>query len=105
MTNKDLQREYRRLNERFFGGQLPMDATVKFSDMDRSDLGLCSGETIEISNAIKNIDNFVYVVLLHEMAHLSLPEYAGYPSEGGHGMRFQAELVRLFNAGAYDNLL
>lgn len=47
------------------------------------------------------------VLLLHEMAHAALEStYIGHPnSNPGHGMIYQAELYRLFMAGAYDGLL
>lgn len=47
------------------------------------------------------------ILLLHEMAHAVLEgSYKGHPSRNpGHGMVYQAELFRLFHAGAYDSLI
>lgn len=47
------------------------------------------------------------ILLLHEMAHAALDStYIGQATDDpGHGMIYQAELYRLFMAGAYDGLL
>ncbi len=107
VTNKELRSEYRRLNERFFGGSLPEDTTVRFGDLeDEDEDGYCAEDEIVIDKDLRKHGDLASIILLHEMTHLSLgPSYRGYPSDDGHGMRFQAEIVRLFEAGAYDGLL
>lgn len=52
-------------------------------------------------------ESYMCILLLHEMAHAALEAtYIGHPCiNPGHGMIFQAELYRLFHAGAYDGML
>jgi hypothetical protein len=52
-------------------------------------------------------ESIACILLIHEMAHAVLEGiYFGHPSHNpGHGMIYQAELYRLFLAGAYDGLL
>lgn len=103
---KQLKIFYDELNERFFNNDLPKRATVKFSDMEEDGLCTCSEKLIEIHKDLQRHPDLMIVVLLHEMGHLKLSDdYVGMPTTASHGMRFQAELVRLFKAGAYDNVL
>ncbi len=48
----------------------------------------------------------IFIRLIHEMTHADIEgTYVGQKwGEQDHGMIFQAELVRLFKAGAYDGL-
>lgn len=98
MTNRDLQRWYRRYNKEYFGGKLP-PARVRFAKiawMGEAYLG--SGE-IYINVLLKKWERGgARFTLLHEMAHLSLP------ASVDHGPRFQKEMLRLAKAGAFNGV-
>src|ERR1700674_1351068 len=106
MTNAQLQKEFYRLNERFFDGRLSCE--VRFQAMPGVD-GLFNPryQRIAIKSSLKSSSSLVSIVLLHEMAHadLELRGYRGYPGDGGHGMLFQVELDKLYRMGCYDGLL
>ena len=110
MTNKDLQKHFKLLNECFFNNRLE-SIKVSFGEFEKDDsmdgvydLG---DRHIFLIAGLKEFPNFLTTVLLHEMAHadLDLRGYRGYPSDGGHGGAFQVELDRLYRAGAYEGLL
>lgn len=65
--------------------------------------------SIVVSEKLRNHDSLALICLHHEMAHakLALDGYVGgtVVKDRHHGMRFQAELDRLYKAGAYDGLL
>jgi hypothetical protein len=63
-----------------------------------------STKTIYIEKAATVSEKFSRIALLHEIIHINLIEDGGDPDEG-HGVRFQAEVRRLFEAGAYKKLL
>jgi hypothetical protein len=63
-----------------------------------------SNQTIYIERSATVSEKFSRIALLHEMIHINLIEDNGDPDEN-HGSRFQAEVQRLFAAGAYRNLL
>jgi hypothetical protein len=103
IANKDLIKIFNHLNKKYFDEQLHAD--VKFGIIEDD------GETIVYKNLQQVIvihSDFKYhpdiaaFVLLHEMIHANLNR-TNY--KGGHGMRFQAEKVRLIMEGAYDELL
>jgi hypothetical protein len=110
MTNAGLHREFLLLNERFFNGrvsvkklafssrQLPSHAAGAFYQEDQE---------ILISAGLREYQNQVVIILLHEMVHADLYArgYVGYPCDGGHGCQFQVEMDRLYRAGSYDGLL
>jgi hypothetical protein len=108
VTNKDLHEEASHLNEYFFYGRL-IGLRVQFGGNPAGTDGCYNFKKhlISISPGLKNFQSLCYLVLLHELAHayLEVQGYKGYPGDGGHGMRFQAELDRLYHAGAYDSLL
>jgi hypothetical protein len=110
--DKKLRKEFDNLNEAFFEGRLEF-LTVRFTDPKKKLPRDASGayypikKQILIESALKDFSSYVTIVLLHEMIHadLDLRGYIGYPTDGGHGMLFQVELNRLYQAGAYDSLL
>jgi len=63
-----------------------------------------SPQTMYIERATTFSEKYSRIALLHEMVHINLIEDGGDPDEG-HGARFQTEVKRLFEAGAYKNLL
>jgi SprT-like family protein len=106
-TDKQLQKEFDELNERFFDYRLTA-IKIGFKKMIKTDGAFnCIDKEIKINDGLRNFPVLTSIVLLHEMAHadLDLRGYKGYQSDGGHGMVYQAELDRLYKAGAYDGLL
>lgn len=108
LTDADLVQEFQNLNDLFFDGKLKL-RRVAFGTTRRKADGAFypEKEQILISPRLRGISVYITIVLLHEMAHANLDAqgYRGYPIDGGHGGLFQVELNRLYQAGAYDNLL
>jgi hypothetical protein len=109
MTDKDLWKEFNRLNDRFFGGRIKLNA-IRFATklpFNASGVYSMTKNRILISSNLKTFWTTVSLTLLHEMAHADLDArgYLGYLEDGGHGSLFQVELDRLYKAGAYDGLL
>jgi|ERR1700733_3350232 len=108
MTDHEIQKEFLLLNERFFDDKLPW-VEVRFGgNLPRTDGHFNAVKNqIRIDRKLRNFHSLSTIVLLHEMAHVSMmiQGYRGYPEEGGHGSLFQVELDRLYKAGAYDGLL
>ena len=106
ISNKDLQAIFKIYNERFFDGKIDEHYTVKFEPMrDDDGLHIPGAKEILISARLRLHPDLATFVLLHEMAHASLPGYIGHANDGHHGMRFQAKLDELYQKGAYDGLL
>jgi len=63
-----------------------------------------SQKTMFIEEAATVSEKMSRILLLHEMIHINLIENGNDPDEQ-HGFRFQAEVKRLFDAGAYSKLL
>ena len=94
---------FRRYNRKYFGGKLKV-SDVRFGN------SRCLGETsffdncppaIVIDRKLLNYGRVVRMVLLHEMAHVSMPDAAGV----GHGPKFVRRMRRLVSQGAFDDLL
>lgn len=60
--------------------------------------------TIHISERIVPFHDIAKICVLHEMIHVNLYTQ-NKDADKAHGARFKAEIKRLFNAGAYENLL
>ncbi len=105
-TDKKLQQEFDKLNGRFFDGRLD-DISVQFKNIGPDGMYHIGSKQITIDSKLRQHLSLILIVLLHEMAHadLDLRGYRGHQEDGGHGMMYQAELVRLFQAGAYDGIL
>lgn len=111
MTNSKLKALYLRLNRRYFAGRLDKFLNVSFRDMSDYKLGHAAFvykpgrkavyHEICLHPELKRRDRGIYAIhtLLHEMAHLSVGHQAN------HGPRFQKEIRRLFNMGAYVGTL
>lgn len=103
-----LDREYRRLNRRYFQSELPDDAEVIWH-FGMTLLGWdmrCNGvfeppALIALSPSLKPRSPEFTKTLLHEMVHLKLHS-AGHLMAGddGHGEDFQRERQRLLSLGA-----
>jgi hypothetical protein len=114
-----LKKDFMHLNAQFFDNRLPGSMTVRFKDKighynehskqwDIPD-GYFSWkeDTIYVDRSLEYSPDSCTITLLHEMVHADLRfrGYIGYDIDGGHGMIFKAEIMRLINAGAYDGLL
>jgi hypothetical protein len=121
----DLAREYRRLNRKHFGGRLPADVDVSFSE--RMPMGNaetthphgilacdplfcpedCAASFIRIDPYIREWDAFVLGSLLHGMVHIkSLIVKDRRTARGlaAHGPIFQREMKRLARADAFRDI-
>lgn len=101
LTNKDLDRAFRKFNREYFDNELPM-VKVKFdidNELETETYGefTVDGEIL-ISQDLKTIPDFAFIVLLHEMGHVKHPM-------NGHGIAHKAILYDLFMRGAYDPYL
>lgn len=113
-TNKMVQKWYNEFNSRFFEGRLPPDIEVRFAvtDDDKDQLGDdCAGvyvhslKLILLDSYIREYWKVLKYSLLHEMVHVRWPDHVSHEDTADHGMIFQREIVRLFEAGGYDGLL
>ena len=102
LTNKDLQREYRRINKAYFDDKLPRNMKVRFDngELEAEIYGeyFDSEKEILINDGLQTVPDYAFIVLMHEMAHANVPE-------NGHGLQFSAVLNMLWQKGAYDDLL
>jgi len=110
-TSKWLRKQFLHMNHRFFADRIPFNVKVEFGDLKEQRANgiwnLPLGQLV-IDNTMKKVGELLILqILIHEMIHADLEyqHYKGYPNDAGHGMRFQAELVRLWNDGAFDGLL
>ena len=107
-TNAHLRAAFREINRNYFNNLLQEPRTLAFEKMD--DDGKTQWMTsglvyMKIHQDFRYHPDVARLVLTHEMIHLGLGiQYMG-DLNGNHGMRFQAEKVRLFNEGAYDTVL
>jgi hypothetical protein len=94
---------FRRYNRKYFGGKLRV-SDVRFGN------SRCLGETaffdncppiIVIDRKMMNYGRIVRMILLHEMAHVSMSDAVGV----GHGPKFIRRMRRLVGQGAFDDLL
>jgi hypothetical protein len=116
-TVEDLRKGFTYLNNRFFNGEISPSIKLGFMPNcgfeDRGEWVNVDAFYHEEDHAIMIDSHIAYsssnvsIALIHEMAHayLHLKGYKGYSKDHGHGMMYQAEIARLFNAGAYDGLL
>ena len=110
MTNKRLKQYYKTYNRKYFGSALP-DVVVRFATKEdkipRRMLGGASWRLNKFGVAYyyrilvaRTVGNVITLqTLLHEMIHVKIGH------RYNHGPRFKKELKRLFNLGAYNNLL
>ena len=110
MKETKLQKAFEGLNSHYFDGKVPISTKVVFGEPTRNADAHYDKKRNEIviNKVIRDHDTLVLICLLHEMIHAKLEStYVGSASSDDpfHGMIYQAEIVRLFNAGAYDGLL
>jgi hypothetical protein len=115
LNDAGLQLLFDGFSEVFFAGRIAPGVKVRFvasrflkNKKQQSDARWvpCIRE-IHIDEMYARSEPMTAILLLHEMAHAALEStYVGQPTDDpGHGMIYQAELYRLFHAGAYDGLL
>lgn len=106
ISGKQLRAYFNILNKAYFNGEVPIPREIGFTDMKKYD-----GEFLLISDNSNNIHihkDFethtapTVIALLHEMVHSKL-RAQGYKRE--HGVRFCAEIDRLYKEGAYEEYL
>lgn len=96
-----LRRYYLHLNRKWFNGELPLDTIITWEPCVKAygyceDLG--NGRFhIRIDTALKGLDEFMLITLLHEMCHVKV-------WDAKHGRKWKAEMRRLAAAGAFDDL-
>jgi hypothetical protein len=117
----DLHRAYKRLNKRYFGGKLPAPETFELEWSERMpsacmavchvhDVSACDewcpepcwGHVIRIDPVFKRFESIWEMHLLHEMCHLRA--CLGDKRFASHGPTWQAEMMRLAKAGAFNDL-
>jgi predicted metal-dependent hydrolase len=101
---KTLTQMFNFYNRKYFGGELKI-FNIRFKRLPASTYGQVQFykggylPEIEINRSLLKIPTYVSIIVLHEMAHVSLPKSAK------HGHRFLAVIKRLVVEGAYDDLL
>lgn len=106
-TNDALRRLFRTLNKVRFNNEIEEPDVIRFADLEEEELSGSATTTsqaptvVEISHGLRMYPSLTAIVTLHEMAHL----HVGTGYHPSHGMRFQAEIWRLIQEGAYDGLL
>lgn len=89
-------------NKCYFDDRIPQPHSIQFSNLDiHKACGMTKAGSIYIDSGLKKYPRLAEIILIHEAVHLML----GSEYHTSHGMRFQAELVRLWNEGAYDGVL
>ena len=105
LTNPHLRAMFNRFNRMFFNGDLQEPTEIRFDpklNVDGKTSWRTSGAIwITIHRNFRSHPIMVAIILLHEMVHVKL----GLGYKNSHGIRFGAEIVNLFLAGAYDDLL
>lgn len=110
-TDKWLAKSYNRFNSRYYNNMLPSNVTVRFgTPLTGSDAHWDPiAREIVVNSTLRSHDTLVLICLHHEMVHIKMHTegYVGGTTveDPHHGMRYQAELDRLYKLGAYDGLL
>lgn len=102
ITRRRQRSWFRTYNRRYFGNELDPRTKLKFHQ-DGRHWGWVIGDypdscTLEMHHHCKADSRVGRIYLLHEMVHLKLSPY------GEHGPRFEAEMLRLANEGAFVGL-
>lgn len=101
-----LRRYYLHFNRKYFDGQLPLNVQVTWEPNDSSSHACTHRQRwtdgswtfhIKMDPALKGVLDFMLILLLHEMVHVKL-------WDPKHGKKFQAEMHRLAEMGAFDDL-
>ena len=107
-SNPQLCRWYSRYREQYFGDRLPPPhcVSLRFEHPEEDQDGCVMEDSegaglfhVQIDPALRAFKSLAKIVLLHEMAHVSI-----WPIRK-HGKGFKQVLERLWEAGAYRGLL
>lgn len=93
MDGKQLRALFQRFNEQFFSGRLPaytIHVVARMTSIGESGRWNKKRRLIEIQRGLS--DDEATSILLHEMAHAA--------TNGGHGMPWKKEMIRLRETGA-----
>ena len=101
---RDLEQLYAEYNDLYFGGELPT-IPVKWGRVhknhDAEFVTYVDGSiAIVLAPRLKKFPCFFHMRLIHEMGHVKLRGYKG----DLHGPKFQREMRRLANMGAFNGL-
>lgn len=109
-----LRRFYLFLNRKWFDGELPLDTILTWEPCVDDTWATCelldSGQFhIRIDRAIRGINSYFLMLLLHEMCHIKVYRTTGRwlnCQKRLHGKKslWQAEMRQLAEAGAFDDL-
>ena len=109
--DKWLRGSYDIFNDKYYDNKLPEDIKVFYGtpvDSDDAHWDPVKREIV-VNKDLRTHDSLALICLLHEMAHVKMDEecYIGGTTlkDPHHGMRYQAEIDRLYKVGAYDGLL
>lgn len=98
-SHSTLKRQYNIFNRKYFNNELPTDIHIIWSPLDRAHGASWPQEkTIHLDPPLAAHDRYRKIVILHEMVHIKHPR-------AGHGKVFQAEIDRLYAAGAFHGLI
>ena len=109
--DRRLKNWFRAYNRAYFENSLPDPKILRYTEL-KDAAGVTHYEEgginrvpqeILIHSALRYFPRISQTILLHEMAHVSINCVGG--CHVFHGMRWQAEILRLFMAGAYEELL
>jgi len=110
-NDKWLKKVFTSYNELYYNGSLPSNIKVRFGKPSKNHDAHWDpiNREIVINEDLRDHDKVTLICLHHEMAHVKLDtdRYVGGATveDPHHGMRFQAEINRLYRMGAYDGLL
>lgn len=98
-SHLSLRRWFNFYNRKYFGGRLPKDTVLRWEPTGPNDAHMLPG-VIQLDPAVKLFPRYMRILLLHEMAHISVPTRGT-----GHGARYHDEIQRLWDLGAFRPLL
>lgn len=95
-----LERAFRQYNRKYFDNLLPNPPEAELCWENTQFMGYYQRdeEKIAIAKRDQRFDRVWKFTLLHEMVHMHLP------SGSSHGPKFQQEMLRLAQAGAFKDL-
>ena len=88
---------FRRMNKAWFRNRLPAGTVVRFCRLNKKIVADAVPGEIRMNTRFRDCPRITEMTLLHEMVHLLL--WGG--GEDDHGDKFQAEMLRLAQAGAF----
>jgi hypothetical protein len=96
-SHLSLRRYFNLFNRKYFNNEVPHGTSVIWAPLNGNN-GEYQAGVIRIDIPLQGTPKMAKIILLHEMIHAHRPR-------ANHGRVFQAEIRRLFEAGAYRRLL